>query len=94
MRRLGYSKEDEYFFKKEQELIEKMREAANRRKRELAEKHGGEAFWMTCPKCGTRLHEETLKDVVRVDSCSGCGGMYFDHGDLDLLIKAQLRSLV
>ena len=66
MRQLGYSKEDEYFFKKDQELIEKMRQAANLRKKELAEKHQGEAFWMTCPKCGTALHEETLNDVVRV----------------------------
>ena len=94
MPQLGYSKEDEYFFKKDQELIEKMRQAANLRKKELAEKHQGEAFWMTCPKCGTALHEETLNDVVRVDSCSACGGMYFDRGELDLLIKAKLRSLI
>lgn len=32
MRQFGYSKEDEYFFNKDQALIEKMREAANARK--------------------------------------------------------------
>ncbi len=94
MRQLGYSKEDEYFFKKDQELIEKMREAANLRKQELAEQHKDKAFWMTCPKCGNALQEETLDDVVRVDSCSACGGMYFDRGELDLLVKAKFRSLI
>lgn len=93
MRQLGYSKEDECFFKKEQELIGKMREAANARKKEIEEKHKGEAYWMTCPKCGTALEEEVLDDVVRVDSCSGCGGTYFDHGELELLVKSRIVSV-
>ena len=41
MRQLGYSKEDECFFKKDQELIEKMWDAANARKKEIEEKHKG-----------------------------------------------------
>ncbi len=94
MRQLGYSKEDEYFFKKDQELIQKMRDAANVRKKELEEKHKGEAYWMTCPKCGSALEEEVLEDAVRVDSCSNCGGTDFDHGELELLIKSRLGALV
>ena len=97
MRQLGYSKEDEYFFKKDQELLEKMREAANGRKKAIEEKHKGEPYWMTCPKCGTALEEQVLEeqvleDVVRVDSCSHCGGTYFDEGELELLIKSRLGS--
>ena len=49
---------------------------------------------MTCPKCGNALQEETLDDIVRIDSCSACGGMYFDRGELDLLVKAKVRSLI
>ena len=94
MRQLGYSKEDEYFFKKDQELIAKMRAAANARKKEMEEKHKGEAYWMTCPKCGTALEEEVLEKVVRVDSCPNCGGTYFDRGELELLIKSRLGVLV
>ena len=94
MRQLGYSKEDEYFFKKDQELIAKMRAAANARKKEMEEKHKGEAYWMTCPKCGTALEEEVLEKVVRVDSCPNCGGTYFDRGELELLIKSRLGALV
>ena len=93
MRQLGYSKEDEYFFKKDQELLEKMRAAANTRKQKIEEKHKGEAYWMTCPKCGTALEEEVLEEVVRVDTCSNCGGTYFDRGELELLIKSRMGSV-
>ena len=92
MRELGYSEEDKYFFKKDQELIAKMREAADRRKKELEAEHKGQSYWMTCPKCGTGLEEESLGGVVRVDRCSGCGGTYFDQGELDLWLKSRLGS--
>ena len=92
MRQLGYSKEDEYFFKKDQELLAKMRAAANTRKQEIEDKHKAGAYWMTCPKCGTALEEEVLEEVVRIDSCSSCGGTFFDQGELELLIQSRLGS--
>lgn len=92
MREMGYSKEDEYFYKKDLELIEKMREATNLRKKELEEKHQGEPYWMKCPKCGSDLTESVLENVVRIETCSGCGGQFFDHGELDLLFKARIAG--
>jgi demethoxyubiquinone hydroxylase (CLK1/Coq7/Cat5 family) len=92
MRQTGYSKEDEYFHRKDQELIEQMRKAVNDRKKALEEKHQGQAHWMKCPKCGSDLKEELIEQVVRVDTCSECGGQYFDQGELDLLIKSRLTS--
>jgi NAD-dependent SIR2 family protein deacetylase len=53
-----------------------MRESANASKKEIEEKHKGKPYWMTCPKCGTALGEEVLEKIVRVDSCSNCGGTY------------------
>ena len=73
MRQMGYSKEDEYFHKKDQELIGDMREAANTRKKELEEKHKGQPYWMKCPKCGSDLKEEAFEKVVKIDTCSECG---------------------
>ena len=92
MRQMGYSKEDEYFYKKDQELIGHMREAANTRKKELEEKHKGQPYWMRCPKCGSDLKEEALEEVVKIDTCSECGGQFFDSGELDLLLKSRLSS--
>jgi hypothetical protein len=92
MRNLGYSKEDEYFHKKDLELIQKMREAANERKRELAEQHKDQPYWMKCPKCGSDLDETVLDNVVHIDSCSACGGQFFDRGELDLLLKSRVQG--
>ncbi len=57
MRKLGYSQEEEYFYKKNKELIE------NLRKRRDVERAAQEAqsrkmtHWMKCPKCGSDLQE-------------------------------------
>ena len=72
MRQLGYSKEDEYFHKKDQELLKRIRDAANERKRQMLEQHKGKAYWMKCPKCGSDLTEEVLEQVVRIDICGEC----------------------
>jgi Zn-finger nucleic acid-binding protein len=92
MRELGYSKEDEYFHRKDQELIQHMREAANARKQQLEEQHKGQAYWMTCPKCGTRLEERILEGVVHIDACGSCEGQFFDKGELELLLKARTSA--
>ncbi len=92
MRQLGYSKEDEYFHKKDQELLKRIRDAANERKRQMLEQHKGKAYWMKCPKCGSDLTEEVLEQVVRIDICGECGGQFFDRGELDLLLKARISQ--
>jgi len=89
MRQQGYSKEDEYFFKKDKELLAKMREAADARKKHAEEEHRGKPYWMVCPKCGHALEEQSLQGVVRVDRCSGCNGIYFDDGELELFVKSS-----
>ena len=92
MRQLGYSKEDEYFHKKDQELVERLRDAANERKRQMLEQHKDKAYWMKCPKCGSDLTEDVLEEVVRIDTCGECGGQFFDRGELDLLFKARISQ--
>ncbi len=82
MRQQGYSKEDEYFFNKDQELIEKMRLEADARHKELG-------HWMKCPKCGTGLEVEKYRRLILLDRCPGCGGIYLDKGELEILLKAD-----
>ena len=85
----GYSKEDEYFFQRDKELLEKLREKADARREKLEENQKKE-FWMRCPKCGSTLKEETY-DVVQVDRCpqASCGGVYFDGGELEILLRGK-----
>ena len=80
----GYNKEEEYFYKLNQELLLKRRAELDQTK--TAGSKG--AFWMVCPKCGGSMHEID-KSGIKIDECTACGGIYFDRGELDLLIEAK-----
>jgi hypothetical protein len=90
MKSTGYSKEDEYFFRKDRELLEKLREQAEAR-REKLEDNEKKDFWMRCPKCGSTLKEETYGNLVQVDRCpkTSCAGIYLDGGELEIILKAK-----
>ena len=80
--------EDEYFLKKETELINKMRKeqtskAEQDRLLELQKLH-----FMHCPKCGQDLKQKYFEEV-EVDVCSGCEGVWLDKGELELLKKKE-----
>lgn len=70
--------EDEYFVKKEKELLEKLKgkqkEAAARALKEMCHMH--------CPKCGAALKERSFQKVL-IDQCAGCGGIWLDAGELE-----------
>lgn len=80
----GYSKEEEYFYKQNKELIEKMRQ--KREETRLVESRP--PHWMKCPKCIGNLKETALAGI-RVDQCSACLGIYFDHGELEILMASK-----
>jgi hypothetical protein len=90
MKDQGYSKEDEYFHKKDQELLAKLREQADAQRTKVESENNKNAYWMRCPKCGSTLTEEKY-DLVLVDRCSSksCGGIFFDGGELEVLLKAK-----
>jgi uncharacterized protein len=74
--------EEEYFRKKDQEAIEKLRE-----KIKIAEqaKAAGESS-MNCPRCRAAL-VETKFEEVSIDKCDNCGGVWLDSGELEQLIQ-------
>jgi hypothetical protein len=91
----GYSKEDEYFHRKDRELIEKLREKAEAQRAKMGSANENKEYWMRCPKCGSSLKEEKYGGVVLVDRCSNtkCGGVFFDGGELEILMKAKSSLL-
>lgn len=74
------SLEEEYFRRKEQELIEKMRS----KRAEEAERAKTEALAVHCPKCDGNLVELTY-DGVQIDRCNKCNGIWLDAGELERL---------
>ena len=92
LKKEGYSKEDEYFHRKDQELIAQLREKAEAARAKTEAENQKKEYWMRCPKCGTALTEEHYGNVV-VDRCKSCNGMYFDSGELEILLKAKSSLL-
>jgi|SRR5688572_26194437 len=90
----GYSKEDEYFHRKDQELVAKLKEKAEAERARLEVENKKKEYWLRCPKCGSAMNEEKYGDVL-VDRCSSasCGGVFFDRGELELILKAKSSLL-
>lgn len=81
------AREDLYFAKRDQELIDKLkREKDQAFKDELAA-----AATMTCPRCGQSLQEREVNSV-RVDECPGCGGLWLDKGEFEALAEREESS--
>jgi rubrerythrin len=72
--------EDVYFAKRDKELIEKLR----RQKEQAFKDDLQAAASMVCPRCGQAL-EEQVEHGVRVDECPGCGGLWLDKGEFEVL---------
>ena len=88
MDELGYDKEEEYFFRKNRELLERKRAELDAKRREEESELLKQQHWMRCPKCGHELAEQELSGI-KVDRCPSCGGVFFDAGELDTLLQSQ-----
>jgi len=84
--------EDEYFVKQDAELIKAQRAKLD------AERASQErqSHYMKCPKCGADL-QETEFHHIKIDRCTECHGVWFDHGEVEMLEhvdQSQVRSFV
>ena len=70
--------EDEYFVKKEKELMEKLKAKREKEAKQTIK----EMFHMRCPKCGAALKERSFQKIL-VDQCTGCGGIWLDPGEIE-----------
>jgi hypothetical protein len=86
-------KEEEYFKRQELAKLRKARLEAAVRLAEEEKKRLKELHWMCCPKCGLELQEVEYRGVM-VDTCFGCGGTFFDRGEVEKVIEADERGLL
>src|SRR5918993_3754036 len=74
--------EEEYFHRKNQEAIEKLR--AKMKVADEAKAAGISS--MKCPRCDGSLKESKFEEVL-IDTCDNCGGVWLDSGELEQLTK-------
>jgi uncharacterized protein len=75
--------EEDYFRRKEKELIEKMRA------RMAAEQQASQpAPALQCPKGDGALVEVDFEGI-KIDLCDHCGGAWLDAGELESLMKKE-----
>lgn len=76
--------EEEYFHRKNQEAIEKLRQ-----KMAVAEqaKTAGVSS-MQCPRCDGALRESAFEGV-QVDTCDKCAGVWLDAKELEQVVKGN-----
>ena len=79
----GKALENEYFHRKEQELIKKM-------KAKLAAEETKE-LELACPKCDGKL-VETAFENIKIDVCDKCTGVWFDAGELAQVVDKNENS--
>ena len=78
----GYDQEDAYFHQKDVELLAKRRAELDVQRRVSA------VGKLRCPRCGSEMNEVAVEHV-KVDRCSGCGGVFLDKGELQILTHAK-----
>ncbi len=69
----GRALENEYFHRKEKELLEKMKAKI--------ESEGAKDLQVKCPKCDGTLYETDYEGVT-IDVCDNCTGVWLDAGEL------------
>ncbi len=74
--------EEEYFHRKNEEAMAKLREKIN----VAAEAKAAGKSSMQCPRCDGALKATRFEDV-EVDTCEKCGGAWLDSGELEQLTK-------
>ncbi|RPI20444.1 MAG: hypothetical protein EHM61_27020 [Acidobacteria bacterium] len=89
---------DQWFHENEKKLLEenrKKREAKIRDEMAKEEKRKQEDLkrlhWLKCPRCGHEMTENDLSGVT-VDVCTLCAGIFFERGELELLLQKRAEE--
>ncbi|MGH7531019.1 MAG: zf-TFIIB domain-containing protein [Gemmatimonadales bacterium] len=80
--------EDEYFARRDAELLRQQREAAQ----QAAAAAERKAHYMKCPKCGYDLITGQW-DRIQIDQCTHCHGIWFDAGEAETLLRSPNPSV-
>jgi Zn-finger nucleic acid-binding protein len=78
--------EAEYFHRKNQEAIEKLR--AKMRLAAQAKENGTSS--MKCPRCDGGVLKDIFIEEVSIDTCDKCAGVWLDSGEMEKLTQTDI----
>jgi hypothetical protein len=81
--------EDEYFARRDAELLRQQRASAQQAAAEAEHK----SHYMKCPKCGYDLITGDW-DGIQIDQCTHCHGIWFDAGEAEALLKSPQPNVL
>ena len=81
----GYNEAERQFHEKDQQALKALRAQLDAKRAAAKAAAEKSAHWMRCPKCGGQMKETPMGGVM-VDQCGSCGGVYFDAGELAMLM--------
>ena len=81
--------EDEYFARRDAELLRQQRAAAQHAAADSERK----SHYMKCPKCGYDLITGDW-DSIQIDQCTHCHGIWFDAGEAESLLKSNAPNVL
>jgi len=76
----GDALENEYFHRREQELIAKMKAKL--------EQEDSKSLDLSCPKCDGMLVEADFQSI-KIDVCNKCSGVWLDPGELAQVVDHE-----
>jgi len=85
-------REEEDIARMEFEKKKKLEEEKHKNIKENEKKRLKELHHMRCPKCGMELIEIDYKKI-KIDKCSECEGIWFDAGELEIIVKLEKTGL-
>ena len=81
--------EDEYFAKRDAELLRQQRDQAEKAAAETERR----SHYMKCPKCGYNLITHDWHGV-QIDQCTHCHGIWFDAGEAEAVLKSPQSNVL
>jgi uncharacterized protein len=78
--------EDEYFARRDAELLRQQRETARKSAGDIERK----THYMKCPKCGYDLISGEW-DGIQIDQCTHCHGIWCDAGEVEEILKRKIQ---
>jgi len=85
--------EDEYFAKLDFERRKKRLEEEHQKLKDEEKKKLKDLHYMRCPKCGMEMVELDFEGV-KIDKCTECMGIFFDDGELDIILEKKESGLM